>query len=180
MRVQYIDKKWKLGGAMVDQSGDKTVAALLGMAITAENATEKLYLGLAQKFSHLPQVADFWQAMMQDEIAHARGLEKIRNTLTPEQLRGPVDPLILQQAQRIARLPVEQNLKSIATLEDAYQLTHDLENSELNTVFEFIVSEFMAEESVKELVMSQLREHIARLSKFPDAFRVMGSTPRQE
>ncbi len=162
---------------MVNQSADETVAALLELAITAENAAQKLYFGLTQKFSHLPPVSDFWQLMMQDEIAHAKGIEKTRSSLTPEQLLAPVDLLVLQQARKIARLPVERHLKSITTLEDAYQLTHDLENSELNIVFEFIVSEFMTEEAAKRLVITLLREHIGRLDKFPDAFRVLGSTP---
>jgi rubrerythrin len=167
--------KMPIGGKMQSQSTGKTVATLLELAITAEKVAEDLYLGLAQKFSHLPKVSDFWQEMRKDEVAHARGLEKVRASLTPEQLLTPVDSVVLEQARRSASFSARDALNSITTVEEAYQLTHDLENSEINTVFEFIVAEFVAQEVQKELVMSQLREHVARLNHFPEAFRILGS-----
>ena len=42
---------------MQSPSTGKTVATLLELAITAEKVAEDLYLGLTQKFSHLPKVS---------------------------------------------------------------------------------------------------------------------------
>jgi hypothetical protein len=162
---------------MPSQPTGKTVATLLELAITSEKVAEDLYLGLTQKFSHLPKVSDFWQEMGKDEVAHARGLEKVRASLTPEQLLTPADLVVLEQAKRSANFSVKDALNSITSLEEAYQLAHELEHSEINTVFEFIVAEFVAQDVQRELVMSQLREHVARLNQFPEAFRILGSTP---
>jgi hypothetical protein len=62
-------------------------------------------------------------------------------------------------------------------LEEAYQLTHDLEYSEVNTVFEFIMEEFIAPDVQREFVAEQLKKHIARLDEFPQVYRVLGNTP---
>ena len=156
---------------MQNQPGSQTVATLIELAIASEQASQELYVRLAQKYSYLPQIADFWQKMSLDEEAHARGLEKIRDSLTPEQLQAPVDPVVFEQAKRSASLSVEDKLNPISTLEDAYQLAHDLEHSEINTVFEFITAEFISLDVQREFVSAQLKKHAARLGEFPVAYR---------
>jgi hypothetical protein len=158
---------------MPNPSTGNTVAVLLELAIAAEKVAEDFYLGLADKFAHLPRVADFWQEMKKDEIAHARGIEQVRASLTPEQLIAPTDPVVLEQAKRSVSFSANEALKSITTVEEAFQLSHDLENSEINLVFEFILSEYVAQDAQRELATTLLREHIARLSRFPDAFRFL-------
>ena len=84
------------------------VATLIELAITAEQATRDIYLGLADKFSHLPPVANFWRAMAEDESTHAEGLTKLRDSLMPEQLSAPADAqrdfVAAQLKKHIARL----------------------------------------------------------------------------
>ncbi|OQY21229.1 MAG: hypothetical protein B6I35_08850 [Anaerolineaceae bacterium 4572_32.2] len=46
---------------------DVTVAELFEMAIGAEKAAEELYHGLAAKFAHHPEVADFWKEYAAEE-----------------------------------------------------------------------------------------------------------------
>jgi rubrerythrin len=156
---------------MQNQPGSQTVATLIELAIAAEQASQELYVRLTQKYSYLPQIADFWQKMGLDENAHARSLEKIRDSLTTEQLQAPVDPVVLEQAKRNASLSVEDKLNSISTLEDAYQLAHELEHSEINTVFEFITAEFISLDVQREFVAAQLKKHVARLGEFPEVYR---------
>ena len=156
---------------MQNQPGSQTVATLIELAIAAEQASQELYVRLTQKYSYRPQVADFWQKMSLDENAHARSLEKIRDSLTTEQLQAPVDPVVLEQAKRNASLSVEDKLNSISTLEDAYQLAHELEHSEINTVFEFITAEFISLDVQREFVAAQLKKHVARLGEFPEAYK---------
>jgi len=158
---------------MQTQPGSQTVATLIEFAIAAEKASQELYARLTQRYSYLPQVADFWQKMSLDENAHARSLEKIRDSLTPEQLLAPVDPVVFEQAKRNASLSVEDKLNPISTLEDAYQLAHDLEHSEINTVFEFITAEFVSLDVQREFVTAQLKKHVARLGEFPVAYRFL-------
>jgi hypothetical protein len=56
-------------------------------------------------------------------------------------------------------------------LEDAFQAANDLENSEINVVFEFMLVNCSSGDEGRSFLRSQLREHIARLMvEFPARF----------
>ena len=68
----------------------------------------------------------------------------------------------------------ETRLEGIKTLEDAHQLATELENSETNAIFEFMIVNFSTDELAKshQFLRTQLSTHIARLENdFPIAFR---------
>jgi hypothetical protein len=151
---------------------DKTVAQLFEMAIAAEKAAEELYHGLKSKFARHQEVADFWQEYADEEAMHANWLRQMRDSLTPEQLAQPADASILQSAHRAFQVSVEKALKGVKNLDDAYELVNDLENSETNAVFEFIIGCFGEDEKAQTFLRSQLRDHIGRLiADFPTQFR---------
>lgn len=53
----------------------------------------------------------------------------------------------------------------------AFLAANDLENSEINVVFEFIIVNFSSGDEGRSFLRSQLREHIARLmAEFPARF----------
>jgi rubrerythrin len=149
---------------------DQTIAALFELAITAEEAAQDFYLGLVEKFSHLPTIADFWQKMMEDEVLHVRALREIRASLTPDQFSAPVEPAIWWKAKEVSRFSVQKRLNSVKTLEDAYQSAHYLEYSEINTVFEFLLTEFTSSDKSREFIASQLRDHVEKLTEFSETF----------
>jgi rubrerythrin len=152
-------------------SDTDTVTELFELSIAAERAAEGLYLGLAAKFAHHQDVADFWRNYAGEEAGHARWLERTRDGSSPEQLSALADPAILKNARRFLGFSPEFALEEIATLEDAYQQANDLENSEMNVVFEFIITGFSADERAGAFLRSQLRDHIARLMvEFPARF----------
>lgn len=152
---------------------DKTkVGELFEMAIAAENANRELFLGLASKFAHHQEVADFWSEYAQGEVIHAQLLEQIRGGLSPEQLAAPADPYQVENAYKALRLQVEPALEGVDNLEAAYQLVHEVEHSETNVVFEFLISNFSSDRRAQSFLRSQLGEHIARLTHgFPAAFK---------
>ncbi|MDW7992440.1 MAG: hypothetical protein RMK65_10005 [Anaerolineae bacterium] len=141
----------------------QNVETLLSLLIDAENAAQRLYLQLMELFAHEPAAAEVWWKLGADEAAHIRLLEQIQDSLSLEQLRSPADPLWLEAARRAARFSPERVLANIQTLEDAYQEAHALENSEINPLFEFVMSEYFPRPLRKELVQTLLREHIERL-----------------
>ena len=47
--------------------GDDTVAVLLDIAIDAERKAQAFYGGLARRFSHLPELSDFWRGILEEE-----------------------------------------------------------------------------------------------------------------
>ncbi len=152
-------------------SNTETTAELFKLAIAAEKAAEELYLGLGAKFAHQPEVAGFWRDYAQEEVEHTRWLESAREKSRPDQLSAPADSSILEDAHNLLQVSPQDALEQIKTLEDAYQLANELENSEINVVFEFIITHFTSDEGARSFLRTQLRSHIARLvTDFPARF----------
>lgn len=92
-------------------SDKSTIAKLLELAISVEKAAEELYRGLEVKFAHHQEVADFWRRYAVEEAGHARWLERLRDTLSPEQLSAPADPLVLKEARKVLQFSIENALR---------------------------------------------------------------------
>lgn len=153
-----------------------TVADLFALAIMAETAAAEFYRGLARKFAQYSDVAEFWQRYVTDEIAHARWLARLQGDLSVEQLAASADPVMLENARHAASVPVETLLDNVHNLGDAYELVNDLENSETNAVFDFLVSSFPTDREVLSFLRAQLLEHVNRLvMAFPERFRDPGA-----
>lgn len=154
-------------------SNKSTVAGLLELAITAEKAAEELYHGLEAKFAHHEDVAAFWREYAGEEAMHAEWLERLRDSLAPERLSAPADPGVLEEANRALQVSVERMLQDVHNLEDAYQLVNDLENSETNAVFDFLITNFAEDKKTQAFLRSQLKDHIGKLAiDFPVQFKL--------
>ena len=152
-----------------------TVADLFALAIAAETSAAELYRGLAAKFAGYSDVAEFWQRYVTDEIAHARWLARLQGNMSVEQLAARADPVMLENARRAANVSVEKLPADVHNLADAYELVNDLESSETNAVFDFLVSSFPMDQEVLSFLRTQLTEHIDRLvTAFPERFRDPG------
>jgi rubrerythrin len=148
-----------------------TVATLFELAIAAERAAEALYRGLEKKFAHHQPAADFWDSYAKEEDRHAHWLERARDRLSAEQLSAPADPNVLQQANKALKFSVEHALKGIRNLEDAYQLTSELENAETNAIFEFLINNFTTDEQTTAFLRAQLKGHVGQIMiEFPTQF----------
>ncbi len=141
----------------------QSVGDLIALLLQAETAVQALYLQLTEAFAHEPKAAEVWWKLGADEAAHIRLLEQIRDSLPSERLRAPADPIWLEQAKSAARFSPEQAMARIQTLEDAYQEAHAIENSEINAVFEFVMTEYFPRPLRVEFVHNMLREHVDRL-----------------
>jgi rubrerythrin len=151
-------------------SNADTVETLFELAITAEKKNKEFYVGLAKIFSPQREVANFWLGMVMEEEQHTQELENIRKSLLPSQLSFPVDSSILQKARKAVTFSVTESLNSIANLEDAYQIVYELERSEVNTVFAFIMNEFIPSDNQKKFMLLQLENHTQKIVKFSEIF----------
>lgn len=152
-----------------------TVEDLFALAIQAEETAAEFYRGLVRKFSYESEIADFWHRYVLDEVAHALWLERLRGNLGAERLAEPVDGEMLASAHRALSISVENVLSGIHTLEDAYEVVSDLENSETNAVFEFLITNFPYDREVLNFLRVQLNDHVNRLiAAFPPRFRDPG------
>ncbi len=159
-------------------SEQATIAELFDLMIASERACETLYRELAARFVDHLEVADFWERYAEQEAGHAQWLQRLRDMTSPAQLAAPADPVMLQNARQMARFSVAHALRGIHNLDDAYQLANELENSEINAIFEFLVTNFAPDEKLREFLRAQLHDHLARLvGTFPTQYK--GAIVRQ-
>jgi rubrerythrin len=150
---------------------ETNVNDMFRLAVQAERTAELLYKGLADLFAAYPTVADFWMQYAKEESQHATWLLSIQKELSPDQLEAPADPAIVEKLQAVRYFSVEDALNQVRTLEDAYQLVSDLENSETNAVFEFLVDRFAEDARTQAFLRAQLKEHMGNLLiNFPTSF----------
>lgn len=149
-----------------------TVNDLLELAIALERATDAFYRGLALLFAHEVEVERFWRHYADAEAGHARWMENLRAQLDEEKLLKPADPEMVKKArERLKALP-ENLLAGINTLEEAYQAAVEIENSETNTIFEFLITDFALTSKSGEFLRAQLHSHVDELAKaFPSPFQ---------
>ena len=79
-----------------------------------------------------------------------------------------MEPSVCWKAKSCAGFSAQDGLNAAQTLEQAYELAHELEHSEVNTVFEFILSEYMEQDAQRDFVTAQLKQHAARLEAIRD------------
>ena len=144
-----------------------TVEDLFERSIAAEEAAQALYQALAERFAHAPEAAAYWADLAEDERAHIEAIETLFDVLSPAERQAEADPEAFWKAEELASFSLEESLRSIETLEEAYQLAHDLEYSEVNTVFEFILMTYWDDEERRRFARSQLREHVGKLANAP-------------
>ena len=140
-----------------------TVAELFDIAIYLEAAGEGIYGHWRKLFADHPKVSAFWKEYQEEEFHHARLLRKIRENLTSEQLVAPADLEVYQAALNVQEDTKRIN-KDVETLDEALELASQIENSEINTILEFLVTYFSQEETTKEMVHHQMREHVETLN----------------
>ncbi|MBN2002228.1 MAG: hypothetical protein JXA21_02625 [Anaerolineae bacterium] len=150
----------------------ETIEDMFQLAINVERLAKTLYLGLEDMFADHPEVAHFWHHYADEEEGHAAWLEQTLARLSPEQRETQGDLVIVEKLRHISHTPIKSLLAGIANLEDAFQLVNDLENSETNVVFEFLVENFADDEDTRRFLKNQLRNHVGNLLiEFPTQFR---------
>ena len=148
-----------------------TLRDLFEQAIRAERTAEHIYDQFAIFFAAQPAVVAFWKHYAAEENGHALWLERLRDELTPEALTAPVNADMLANIRALNQTPASILLTRVEDLEDAFGLAHDLESSEVNTIFEFLTTSFASNERTPQFLHAQLNEHVERLiNGFPEAF----------
>jgi Rubrerythrin len=152
----------------------RTTGDLFQCAIQLEKTAEFFYRRLGELFADYPDVVQFWNRFADEEHEHAVFLEEAREAVADDRLSLPVDESMLQRTKGHIDIRSRVNLESINDLEDAYQLALDLENSEINLIFEFMITNFStrALKRSHKFLRKQLSEHIAELEQgFPIQYR---------
>ncbi len=143
----------------------ETIGKLFDYAIELEKVTEILYRQMGKMFAHNHDVEQFWMHIADEERGHASYLERIRAGVDTKRLSEPADEKMMQDVQMCLGASSQKRLDNIQNLEDAYQLATELENSETNTIFEFMIMNFSTDELSKsqKFLRIQLNKHLAGL-----------------
>ena len=152
----------------------ETTAELFEEAIALEKGAEELYRRLARMFSEHPDVEKFWLRYAEEERGHASYLGRIRDRLPADVLAQSGDKQILEMAAKYQNFSVDHLLHNIHNLEDAYQTVLELESSETNAIFEFILENFSRDELEKAqtFLRVQLTKHMTAIeNEFPIKYR---------
>jgi hypothetical protein len=156
-----------------------TFSHLFECGIAAENASRDFYLSLAGKFKSRPTISFFWKTMADEEITHARTLEKARNCLSADELNVFVDDLMNQKGQALCNLSISDThrVASIQNLNDAYLLAHELESSDINVVFNFLKLKLISPDEKDPVSSAAIERHLKKLIDFPKMF---GDAPMRQ
>ncbi|MCX6348321.1 MAG: hypothetical protein NTV79_02305 [Candidatus Aureabacteria bacterium] len=152
------------------QENVDTVDDLFRLARAAEAEARLFYRGLRALFAPHPAVASFWDRMYEDETVHCRELLLIHAALPAAVRRLPADPQVLEKARRNALLPLRKDFRSISTLDDAFEIAHRLETSEVMVVFAFIREKYVPLTRRRSFTLSVLEDHLQRIMDFPQRF----------
>ena len=145
---------------------EKTMQLLLELAINWETQAQDLYAKFAKLFNHEPKVSAFWKQLSKDESRHRKVLKDFLNEIPREKLLAEMGNEQRNSVIRVEGLIKEAGSSKIETLEDAYELAHQLETSEINTLFKMLVNEYLPDEEGYKFILSDVNEHIEMLMKF--------------
>lgn len=155
---------------MIESGSKYTIEEIFERAIVFEYKAEGIFKEFSILFSHIPEISSFWQEMAEDEIEHADILQNIRKSLTSQQLLSPCDVEMSMKIDMTQRMLNEVSIASIKNLDDAYELAHDLEFSEVNTIFKLMTSEFIHSQERKQYIVSEITKHQQKLVDFTRNF----------
>ena len=145
---------------------EKTTGNLFKLAVGTENGAAAVYGNFAKLFGYMPQIAAFWSGLHDDELEHAATLQNIYNKLSGEQLSAPPDNALWNTVLEAQHLLDRAPAAAIKTLDDAYEFAHELEFSEVNSIFKFLTSNYVVSEEQEKLLDMQIARHLKKLMDF--------------
>lgn len=143
-----------------------TTAQVFDQAIGIERRAAAFYARLAGRFLSDPAITAFWHRLYSEELEHASILTAVVDQLSSRDLLAPPDPALARRVDDAGHLLATIEASPVATLEDAYQLAHDLEFSEVNAVFQVLALSSVPPEDQRRFVLEQIEGHQGRLIAF--------------
>jgi DNA-binding GntR family transcriptional regulator len=151
---------------------NSTVEELFELAIQIENTCQALYESMEGKFAHQPEIVSYWHCYALEEAGHARWLADLRSRSTRDELEKKASDEVLLHAKKMLKFTSDQAGKHVHDLEEAYQVATELENSETNAVFEFLIANYAGDQGTVNFLRTQLKVHMSNLqTNLPRAYQ---------
>lgn len=155
---------------MDDTHSEHTLGDLFEQTFGVENKAAQLYGKFSEFFSHVSDVAAFWRGLAEDERTHITILQDILKALTEEQLSSPLERKVWRNVLSVHDLLDADLTAPIRTLDDAYEVAHQLEFSEINSIFKFLANEVVPSKERRRILLSSLDQHQNKLMDFNHEF----------
>jgi hypothetical protein len=155
---------------MIKTQTQQTVREILELAIQIEEGAASLYSSLAKRFAHVAGMPAFWHGLCTDELEHAELLLSVFKSLPRDTLNSMAQPGICESINANIDLLGNDLLEPVRNLDDAYELAHFLEFSEINAVFKYLSTQYIPGESRAELISSQIDVHQKKLVDFDEKY----------
>ncbi len=155
---------------MINSKTENTIGKLFVLAIELEYKTADIYEKFAKLFPHVPGLPAFWQGLRDDEIQHVITLQNVSTSLTPEQLLVCPPKEMWDSALKSQQIISKDLIGAITNLNDAYELAHELEFFEANTIFNFLTSKIIHSGKPEEIDYLAIVKHQQKLMNFCYSF----------
>ena len=155
---------------MTQSNPEHTNEQLFEMAIEIEHRAASLYEAFSIMFTDVSGLDAFWQVLINDELGHEKMLRDTRKVLSAAQLQAPAEESMWRGVMRIRHWFTDELAESVRTLDDAYELAHEFEYSEVNAIFEFLASEWISSEKRKKIIHAVIERHLNSLLSFGQLF----------
>ncbi len=146
--------------------GVVTYRSLIERAIVLERSVCDLYRHLADAFTAHDAISEFWRAMAIDESAHEELLRSALAHTPAAQLALPVPECHAHLVPQAERELDDALAETMRTLDDAFEMAHRIESSEVNRIVELVLAGPLETDVTRALIRSQFDEHLGRLYSF--------------
>jgi rubrerythrin len=155
---------------VIETNCEQTIFHLFEHAIAIEYKAAEMYCTFSRLFSHVPEISAFWTGLEQDEMFHMETLVTLLDGLRPDEYDAPVDKQLWENMVAVHDL-INGNLAiSVSNLNDAYEVAHELEFSEINGIFKFLTIEAITSEEQGQFMRDEITKHERKLIDFGDTF----------
>jgi hypothetical protein len=108
--------------------------------------------------------------MRDDEEKHAEILLETRDSIPFVVLVSEADRMMWNNVLRVKHILSKELTESILNLDDAYELAHEIESSEISAIFKFLSLEFFSSPVREAFIASEIRDHQGKLVAFSERF----------
>lgn len=121
-------------------SGNMTLGELFDRAISCVTSARTAYLEFSRKFSRSRKVATLWRRMSNEEDIQQLMIYRAMRSLPRKDLEEPADPKLIGRLILAEKVMSKIDINNIHNMKEAYALAHDFEYSEINNVFEYLIT----------------------------------------
>jgi hypothetical protein len=145
---------------------EMNIQMLFEHAISWETRARDLFADFVNLFSHEPKVSSFWIQLSKDESGHIGVLKDILGKMPTAKRLMTVSNEQRNSVTQVEELIKEASMRKVLTLDDAYELAHQIETSEVNALFKMLVTDYLPDEEGHKFILSEVTEHIEKLMRF--------------